>query len=50
SNTVILFHEKDITVQVLPVVIQYYLDLGYEFLPYNPDNHIVKNLFGSSDL
>lgn len=50
SRAVILFHEKDITVEALPVVIQYYLDLGYEFLPYNPDNHFVKNLFGSSDL
>ncbi len=49
-NTVVLFHEKDITVEVLPKVIEYYTDLGYEFLPYNPDNHIVKNLFGSDDL
>lgn len=49
-QTVVLFHEKDVTVEVLPKVIQYYTDLGYEFLPYNPDNHIVKNLFGSDDL
>lgn len=50
SNAVILFHEKDLTVEVLPKVIEYYLDLGYEFLPYNPDNHIVKNLLNSPDL
>lgn len=50
SNAVILFHEKDLSVEALPKVIEYYLDLGYEFLPYNPNNHIVKNLFGSKDL
>ena len=50
THTVVLFHEKDITVEVLPKVIQYYQDLGYEFLPYNPDSHIVKNLFGSDDI
>ena len=50
SNAVILFHEKDLSVEALPKVIEYYLDLGYEFLPYNPDNHIVKNLFNSPDL
>lgn len=50
THTVVLFHEKDITVEVLPKVIQYYQDLGYEFLPYNPDSHIIKNLFGSNDI
>lgn len=50
THTVVLFHEKDATVEVLPKVIEYYQDLGYEFLPYNPDSHIVKNLFGSKDI
>ena len=50
THTVVLFHEKDITVEVLPKVIEYYEELGYEFLPYNPDNHVVKNLFGSDNL
>lgn len=50
SNAVILFHEKDLSVEALSKVIEYYLELGYEFLPYNPDNHIVKNLFNSTDL
>ncbi|HAX72587.1 MAG TPA: polysaccharide deacetylase [Firmicutes bacterium] len=50
THTVILFHEKDVTVEVLPQVIEYYLDLGYEFLPYNPDSHVIKNLVNSVDL
>lgn len=50
KNTIVLFHEKDITVEVLPKVIEYYMELGYEFLPYNPDYHIVKNLVGSDEI
>ena len=37
KNTIVLFHEKD-------------MELGYEFLPYNPDYHIVKNLVGSDEI
>ncbi len=50
THTVVLLGEKDITVEVLPKVIQYYQDLGYEFLPYNPDSHVIKNLFGSNEI
>ncbi|MCL2293346.1 MAG: polysaccharide deacetylase [Spirochaetes bacterium] len=41
---VILFHELDITVEALPVVIEYFLELGYTFVPYHPDNHFPLNL------
>ncbi|MGL4337825.1 MAG: polysaccharide deacetylase family protein [Turicibacter sp.] len=41
---VVLMHEKDISVAVLPQVIEYYLNLGYEFRPYNPENHLMINL------
>lgn len=50
NNNVVLFHEKDVTVEVLPQVIEYFLAEGYEFLPYNPQNHVIKNLIKSEDL
>ena len=49
-NTIVLFHEKDVTIEVLPRVIEYYTELGYEFLPYNPEHHLVKNLYGSDEI
>ena len=50
TNAVILFHEKDNTIKALPSIIKYLRDEGYEFLPYNPDNHFVKNLYNSDEL
>lgn len=45
NNLIVLFHEKDSTVAVLPEVIRYYQDLGYEFLSYNDDNLVDKMFF-----
>ncbi len=50
SHAVILFHEKDTTLEVLPDVIEYLRSEGYEFLPYNPDNHFPKNLYNSDEI
>jgi len=50
DNAVILMHENDRTVQALPAVIEYYLSLGYIFLPYHPDKHFVMNLLGNPNL
>jgi len=47
---VILFHEYDVTVETLPSAIRYFLDLGYTFLPYHPDNHFQMNLLHRSEL
>lgn len=34
NEVVLLFHEKKLTLEVLPRVIEYYRDLGYVFMPY----------------
>lgn len=34
NEVVVLFHEKKLTLQVLPRVIEYFRSLGYEFAPY----------------
>jgi len=47
---VVLFHEHDLTVQVLPDVITYFMELGYEFLPYHPQNHFMMNFWDHPDL
>jgi len=47
---VVLFHEHDLTLEVLPEVIAYFKELGYEFLPYHPDNHFPMNLLDNPDL
>ena len=47
---VVLFHEKNITIEALPVAIKYFQDLGYSFLPYHPDNHFQMNLIHHPDL
>ena len=44
KTAVVLFHERNVTVEVLPAVIEYFLELGYTFLSYNPDNHFSMNL------
>jgi len=41
---VILFHEKDITVQALPKVIAHLKAEGYQFGVYDPNNHRQMNL------
>ncbi len=50
TNLVVLFHEKQSTIDVLPRVIEYYQSLGYEFLPYNPDQHFSRNFFHSDEI
>ena len=50
TNLVVLFHEKNSTLEVLPRVIQYYQSLGYEFLPYNPEQHFTRNFFHSDEI
>ena len=50
TNLVVLFHEKQSTIDVLPRVIEYYQNLGYEFLPYNPDLHFSRNFFHSDEI
>lgn len=50
QNLVILFHEKDSTIEVLPQVIEYLQDQGYEILPYNPERHFPDNFFNSNEI
>lgn len=45
KDLIVLFHEKDATVSVLPRVIEYYQNLGYEFLPYSKDLAVDKMFF-----
>lgn len=45
NNLIVLFHEKASTVAILPQVIEYYLNLGYEFLPYSPNLSVDKLFF-----
>ena len=50
NHLVILLHEYDKTIEVLPQLIQYLKNEGYEFLPYHPSRHQVKNFYGSDEL
>ena len=50
EHLIVLFHEKDSTVEALPTVIEYYQSLGYEIVPYNPNQHVVMNYVKSDDL
>lgn len=50
TNLVVLFHEKQSTLDVLSRVIEYYKGLGYEFLPYNPEQHFSRNFFHSDEI
>lgn len=40
---VVLMHEKALTVEALPSVIEYYKSEGYEFRAYDENNHVVVN-------
>ena len=42
-NDVVLMHEKALTVEALPTVIEYYQEQGYEFRAYDEANHVVVN-------
>ena len=44
SELILLFHEHDITIEALPVIINYLRDNGYQFGIYDPDNHFTMNL------
>ena len=50
NQLVVLFHEKDITVEALPSVIEYLLEQGYELLPYDPSYHFPMNLINDPNL
>ncbi len=50
KHLVVLFHEKDVTLRVLPEVIDYYESLGYVFSAYDPDNHISCNFLEQDEL
>lgn len=45
SHLVVLLHEKDITVESLPAIIDYYSQLGYTFLVYRSEEHFPLNFF-----
>lgn len=45
KDLIVLFHEKASTIAVLPQVIEYYQDLGYEFSAYNPNLSVDKMFF-----
>lgn len=47
---VILMHEKPGTLQALPLVIQHFKNLGYEFRAYNPEQHFPVNFWFSDSL
>ena len=47
KQVVILFQESEVAIEALPQVIEYYLSLGYEFLPYNPLRHFPVNFINS---
>lgn len=50
DRAVTLFHEHDIVLEALPAVIEYFLEMGYEFLPYHPASHFPLNLLHHPDL
>lgn len=43
KNEIVLMHEKALTVEALPAIIQHYKDNGYEFRVYDEDLHLVAN-------
>ncbi|MDF2700427.1 MAG: polysaccharide deacetylase [Haloplasmataceae bacterium] len=43
DSLVVLFHELNITVKVLPIVIEFFIQSGYEFAAYDPKNHFPLN-------
>ena len=50
DRVVILLHERNISVQALPSVIEYFRNLNYTFLPYSPASHFPMNLLYNPDL
>ena len=50
KQVVVLFQESEVAIAALPQVIEYYLNLGYEFLPYNPIQHFPVNFINNPDL
>jgi len=50
QNLVILFHEHNITVEALPIVIEYLKNAGFEFSPYVPTNHFMMNFLSNPDI
>jgi peptidoglycan/xylan/chitin deacetylase (PgdA/CDA1 family) len=45
NREIILFHEMEVTVRVLPAVIEYLLEQGYEIRAYREERHFVLNHF-----
>lgn len=50
NDLVILFHEYDRTIEVLPRVIEFFQNEGCTFKGYDPDNHFPVNLLGVEGL
>gem|GEM_PF-2404158 len=44
QNAVILLHERNITLEALPFIIEYFLEMDYVFMHYVPENHFMLNL------
>jgi peptidoglycan/xylan/chitin deacetylase (PgdA/CDA1 family) len=50
NNAIILFHENNFSLTALPYVIEHFMELGYAFLPYHPDNHFPMNRIHNPNL
>lgn len=50
NHAVILFHEQDITIEALPLVIEYLLSEGFELRVYDPERHFPLNFLDLPDL
>ncbi|MFK2826464.1 polysaccharide deacetylase family protein [Bacillus sp. B190/17] len=50
QHVVILLHEKKITADMLPAILQYLKKEGYEMRAYNPSAHVVQNFWKDARL
>lgn len=50
ATEVVLVHEKALTVEALPQIIEHFLQEGYEFRAYNPEQHFMLNFLKDSRL
>lgn len=50
KNEVVLMHEKEMTINALPQIIQYYKDNGYEFRVYDEALHTPVNFMKNDEL
>lgn len=47
---IVLMHEKELTLEALSSIIEFYQSQGYEFRMYNPNQHLVYNFLKDSRL